>query len=160
MDYCGSKGCYSNAKDSYKAGSKVPLYFELIATDTDYSFTLDGEPVNWSYDEKKGIVYYMSTYEDNTPMPLYDAYRYGKQSVFIREYFRINKLLTIAWFGNLNLSNDSPNGKDFQENSFYLSIGPDDVKFNIGEDALFMFLISDKIEKINFKIFLSNTKIV
>lgn len=25
-----------------------------------------------------------------------------------------------------------------------------DVKFNIGEDALFMFLISDKIEKINF----------
>ncbi len=56
VDYCGSKGCYSNAKDSYKAGSKVTLYFELIATDTDYSFTLDGEPVDWSYDEKKGFV--------------------------------------------------------------------------------------------------------
>ncbi len=56
VDYCGSKGCYSNAKDSYKAGTKVTLYFELIATDTDYSFTLDGEPVNWSYDEKKGFV--------------------------------------------------------------------------------------------------------
>lgn len=56
VDYCGSKGCYSNAKDSYKAGTKVTLYFELIATDTDYSFTLDGEPVGWSYDEKKGFV--------------------------------------------------------------------------------------------------------
>lgn len=56
VDYCGSKGCYSNAKDSYKAGTKVTLYFELIATDTDYSFTLDGEPVDWSYDEKKGFV--------------------------------------------------------------------------------------------------------
>lgn len=56
IDYCGSKYCYSNAKDSYKAGSKVTLYFELIATDTDYSFTLDGKPLNWSYDEKKGFV--------------------------------------------------------------------------------------------------------
>ena len=56
VDYCGSKYCYSNAKDSYKAGSKVTLYFELIATDTDYSFTLDGEPVKWTYDAEKGFV--------------------------------------------------------------------------------------------------------
>ena len=56
VDYCGSKYCYSNAKDSYKAGTKVVLYFELIATDTDYSFTLDGEPINYSYDEEKGFV--------------------------------------------------------------------------------------------------------
>lgn len=56
VDYCGAKDCYSNAKDSYKAGTKVTLYYDLIATDTDYSFTLDGEPVKWSYDVKKGIV--------------------------------------------------------------------------------------------------------
>lgn len=56
VDYCGQKTCYSNAKDSYKAGSKVTLYFELIATDTDYNFTLDGNPVNWSYDNEKGFV--------------------------------------------------------------------------------------------------------
>lgn len=56
VDYCGSKDCYSNAKDSYKAGTKVTLYYELIATDTDYSFTLDGEPVDWTYDERKGFV--------------------------------------------------------------------------------------------------------
>lgn len=56
VDYCGAKYCYSNAKDSYKAGTNVKLYFELIATDTDYSFTLDGEPVKWSYDENKGFV--------------------------------------------------------------------------------------------------------
>ncbi len=56
VDYCGAKDCYSNAKDKYKAGSKVILYFELIATDTDYSFTLDGERINFDYDEKKGFV--------------------------------------------------------------------------------------------------------
>ena len=82
------------------------------------------------------IGFYLATYQDNTPMPVFDAYRYGKQALFMREYFRINRLLTIAWFGNLNLSNDSPNGKDFQENGFYLSIGPDDVKFNIGYDFI------------------------
>lgn len=56
VDYCGSKYCYSNAKDSYRAGSKVILYFDMIATDTDYTFTLDGKPIQWSYDDKKGFV--------------------------------------------------------------------------------------------------------
>ena len=56
VDYCGAKYCYSNAKDSYKTGTKVTLYYELILTDTDYSFTLDGEPVQWTYNEKKGYV--------------------------------------------------------------------------------------------------------
>ena len=56
VDYCGSKDCYSNAKDSYRAGTEVTLYFELVATDTDYSFRLDGEPVNYTYDDTKGFV--------------------------------------------------------------------------------------------------------
>lgn len=56
VDYCGSKGCYSNAKDSYRAGTEVTLYFDLVATDTDYSFRLDGEPINYTYDDKKGFV--------------------------------------------------------------------------------------------------------
>ena len=56
VDYCGQKDCYNNAKDAYKAGTEVTLYFELVATDTDYRFSLDGEPVPFSYDEKKGFV--------------------------------------------------------------------------------------------------------
>ena len=56
VDYCGQKGCYTNAKDKYKAGSKVTLYYDLIATDTDYRFTLDGESVNWTSDEKGRFV--------------------------------------------------------------------------------------------------------
>ncbi len=42
VDYCGSKFCYTNAKDYYRAGEKVELNFDLIATDTDYTFYLDG----------------------------------------------------------------------------------------------------------------------
>ena len=85
---------------------------------------------------KQDLGYLFSVYEDNTPMPVFDAYRYGKQALYIREYLRVCKWLTLSWFGTLNLSGDSPNGKDFQENSFYVSVGPDDVKFNIGYDTI------------------------
>ena len=56
VDYCGAKDLYSNAKDAYRAGTAVTLYFEMIATDTDYSFLLDGESVPYTYHEKKGFV--------------------------------------------------------------------------------------------------------
>ena len=78
--------------------------------------------------------YFFSAYDDNTPLPVFDAYRYGKQSFYLREYFRINRYLTVFWAGNINLSGDSPNGKTFQENSFFISVGPDDMKFNVGYD--------------------------
>ena len=82
------------------------------------------------------IGYYFSVFDDNTPMPVFDAYRYGKQNLYLREYFRINRYLTLSWFSSINLTNDSPNGKDFQENSFYVSVGPDDMKFNVGYDFI------------------------
>lgn len=51
-----SKDLYSNARDYYRAGTNVKLCFELIATDTDYSFLLDGERIPFTYDEKKGFI--------------------------------------------------------------------------------------------------------
>lgn len=50
------KGAYANARDYYRAGSSVTLYYELIATDTDYSFLLDGEHIPFTYDENRGYV--------------------------------------------------------------------------------------------------------
>ena len=82
------------------------------------------------------IGYFQSVYDDNSPLPVFDAYRYGKSNVYLREYFRICRYLTVSWFGSINLSGDSPNGKSFQENSFYVSFGPDDVIFNLGYDFI------------------------
>ena len=57
VDYSGAKDAFKHAKDSYRAGTKVTLYFYLVATDTDYRFWLDGdEPLSVTYDEKKGFV--------------------------------------------------------------------------------------------------------
>lgn len=46
VDYQGQKQFFSGAKDSYPAGAKVKLVFDLIATDTDYTFYVDGKPFN------------------------------------------------------------------------------------------------------------------
>ena len=56
IDYQGQKDSYTNARDSYRAGSKVVLYYDLIDTDTDYSFFIDGKELSCKYKEGKGFV--------------------------------------------------------------------------------------------------------
>ena len=51
-----NKDWYKGAKDTYRAGTKVTLYYDIIATDTDYSFLLDGENLNFGWDERRGFV--------------------------------------------------------------------------------------------------------
>lgn len=82
------------------------------------------------------IGYFQSTYSDNTPLPRFDTYRYGKSNVYLREALRINKYVTIAYATSLNLSDDAPNGKQFQENAFIVALGPDDFKVSFGYDFM------------------------
>ena len=56
VDYSGSKDAFSNAEDTYRPGQEVELYYEIIATDTDYSFYLDDELLNAGYAEDKGYI--------------------------------------------------------------------------------------------------------
>ena len=56
IDYCGEQGCYEDAKDSYKEGKKVTLRYGLIATDTNYYFYLDDEPVDYKYEDGAYVI--------------------------------------------------------------------------------------------------------
>ena len=56
VDYGGQKDLFTGAQDSYRAGETVTLYFEFIATDTSYSFYVDGKDFNPDYDAEKGYV--------------------------------------------------------------------------------------------------------
>ena len=56
VDYCGAKNLYGKARDAYRAGTEVTLYYDMIATDTAYAFYLDGERIRFEYDEKRGFV--------------------------------------------------------------------------------------------------------
>lgn len=80
------------------------------------------------------IAYYASAYQDGTPMKVYDTYRYGHGCIYIREALRLCKYLSVAWSGTINVTGDSPNGKAFQECAFIVSLGPDDLKLNLGYD--------------------------
>lgn len=82
------------------------------------------------------VGYFMSGYQDNTPLLYYDRYMYGRSNVYLRESLRVSKYLTLSWFGSFNLSQDSWDGNMLQENGFYFAIGPDDVKLNIGYDTV------------------------
>ncbi len=56
VDYGGDKDFFKGAKDEYRAGEKVTVYYDLIATDTDYTFLLDGKQINPDYSENKGYI--------------------------------------------------------------------------------------------------------
>lgn len=56
VDYNGKKALYLNAEDSYEEGEQVNIVYKFIATDTDYTFTLDGEKLNVLYDDNGGFV--------------------------------------------------------------------------------------------------------
>ena len=55
-DYGGEKDSYKGAKDKYRAGSRVKLYYDLVAADTDYEFFVDGKRINTDYDREKGFI--------------------------------------------------------------------------------------------------------
>ena len=82
------------------------------------------------------VGFFASAYQDGTPMQMYDIYRYGHANFYLREAFRLSKYLTVAWSGYVNVTNDAPSGNLFQENSFIIAVGPDDLKFNFGYDFI------------------------
>lgn len=49
VNYNPRKSCFSNAKDSYRAGEQVTLIYPFIATDTDYRFSVDGADYRVDY---------------------------------------------------------------------------------------------------------------
>jgi len=91
---------------------------------------------NWAQD----VGVYFSTTEDNTPFRSVDQYRYGRASVYLREYWRVHRLLTLGLYTTYNLSGsvyDYQSGREnLREATFYLALGPDDFKVNLGYDFI------------------------
>lgn len=56
IDYCGQKQLYKGTKDEYPSWAQVILYYNLIRTDMDYLFYLDGQQIEPEYDHEKGYV--------------------------------------------------------------------------------------------------------
>lgn len=82
------------------------------------------------------VGYFQSAFQDDTPMPVYDAYRYGKSNAYLRETVKITDNFALSWFGSITLSNDSYTNKTFRECSFYATLGPEELHLNIGYDFI------------------------
>lgn len=57
LDLDGNESLFKNVKESYDAGETVDISYDLIATDTDYIFTMDGESFSPNYDDSRGYVF-------------------------------------------------------------------------------------------------------
>ncbi len=66
VDYSGDKEWYEGAKDSYPAGAEVTLYFDMIATDTNYTFLLDDEPIQVDHENGKFVIRFIMPEHDVT----------------------------------------------------------------------------------------------
>ena len=90
---------------------------------------------------RQELGYFFSGYSDNSPLVTMDNYRYGHSNVYVREYWRLHKFLTLGFYGSYNLDD---NIFDYQYNrqsqlreaTFYAAIGPDDLKLNLGYDLV------------------------
>lgn len=56
VDYCGLKDFYDGAKDSYSAGEAVKLRYDLIASDMEMTFYVDGESVRPQWENNAFII--------------------------------------------------------------------------------------------------------
>ena len=56
VDYSGQKQFYHLAKDDYREGQMVVLAYDMIATDTRYTFLMDGKEIHPDYDEEKPYI--------------------------------------------------------------------------------------------------------
>ncbi|MBR1393696.1 MAG: hypothetical protein IJ561_07680 [Ruminococcus sp.] len=56
INYDSCEGFSKKARKSARAGERVTLYYDVIATDTDYSFFLDGAELNVDWAEDKGYI--------------------------------------------------------------------------------------------------------
>ena len=102
--------------------------------------------------------YFISGYQDGTPMPQVDAFRYGHSFIYLREGFKLGKYVALSWRGSVSTSRDTPNDRMFQENGFFLSLGPDDGKVIVGYDfirerayLLFSAAINMKGSRVDYK---------
>lgn len=56
VDYRGQMSLFDGAKESYVEGTEVEISYSLIATDTNYSFHVDGQEVCVEWNDKKGYI--------------------------------------------------------------------------------------------------------
>lgn len=86
---------------------------------------------NWA----SRVGYRIAGVHDHTPF-MFDRYMYGKHSVYWTQALKVHKYLALAYSASLALLKDSWDNELMQENRFFVVIGPQDAKLNLGYDTV------------------------
>ncbi len=146
---------------SFNIGILSNLSAALYGTGDTQVIAMTGPNASMQYKRwMQQIGYNFVASDDESPMKRFDAYRYGGQYMYLREYLKLCKWLTVSWFGNINTTHDSITRKRLVENAFYISIGPDDFKFHLGYDfsrqilrTVFEIMMDAKGTQVDYKTF-------
>lgn len=87
---------------------------------------------NW----RQELGYFATCYSDDTPLRNFDRFRYGRSNVYLREYIKLHKYLTVGFYVSYLLKDTiRKTERDLlRESTFYVALGPDDLKLNLGYD--------------------------
>ena len=132
-----SKGLYSyrnsDAKFGFDVGLSVQSTVSLYGTGDTFGVISAGPYIRSQYRGwQQYLAYFLGGEAGDSPF-WFDKYFYGKSRIQLGESLRINKYLSVMYSAMIALS-DTPNDKTFQENRFYVVIGPDDFKVLLGYD--------------------------
>ena len=107
---------------------------------------------NW----EQTLVYFQGGQAGQSPM-LFDQYMYGKANLTIRETLQLNKYASVGYLGSLALLKDNWENKLFQENQFFVAVGPEDFKVSLLYDPIrerlrlnYMLILQDRNLEVPF----------
>ena len=88
VSYRGGKQFFRNARDAYRAGELVEVWFDLIATDTDYTFFVDNTVINPRYESGKGYIisFVMPDHDVFVDIKMKNTMEYRQSPAVTREY--------------------------------------------------------------------------
>ncbi len=82
----------------------------------------------------QSLIYFQTATAGQSPF-VFDKYAYGKSNIVLIENYKVNKYVTVGYLSSLALLRDNKDDNMFQENRFFLSLGPDYAKVTLGYDA-------------------------
>lgn len=134
VEYNGTKSSFSDAKDYYAAGAKVKLMFDCIATDTDYTFYVDGEEINPDWENNMYVISFT--------MPDHDiVVDYSSHNSMVNEGVPINEMTPVKGLVLRTEEKEIPDGLvsmeavELEYTNLYLNIyNKTDETISYGED--------------------------
>jgi hypothetical protein len=123
--------------DSLDFGIMVQAMNAGYTTGDVYSVIRGGPTANFHYKDRFLSQAYLALTETMGDTPfVFDRYFAGNQALSLNNALRINKFLMIGARSDLDLGKKNARGDLLVGNTLYVSVGPPDVKFNVGVDLV------------------------